>query len=145
MRGHVATIMPVAVCLKSSAPKARSLLVILQQHELVRRAFERYFGLEYERVRSTASPEETEELLSGSDGEPIDLIVGQELGPQQPTGTVLIQRWRRLFPQLRRVVMATAVEDVPPSVEGADAVYKKPFEPARIKEFLRGGNPLPVR
>lgn len=136
--------MPAVAYLKA-LPKERGLLIILQQHELVRRAFDRYFSLEYERVRSTASPEETEAFLSDSDSEPVDLIVGQALGPQHPTGAVLIQRWRRLFPHLRRVVMATAADDVPPSVEGADAVYKKPFEPARIREFLRGGVPLPVR
>lgn len=110
---------------------ARTLL-ILESHDGVRRAYERYFRRYFEQTVGCSSVFEVERLLLRE--RVTDVICGHSGGVGWPAGE-RVRRWRALQPALRHVVLLSGALEVP-ALPHFDLVLSKPFEPRAIVDFL---------
>jgi hypothetical protein len=107
-------------------------LLIVQKNYFVARSLARYMKQRFDAVYVAANEAEAEAILKDPVRSPTDLICGQFFGEGHTRGSELVLRWRRNHPTLRRVVLATGSDDVPPCLSGVDAVLLKPGTPAEL-------------
>ena len=120
-----------------SAEPTKCLLIVDDRPEILR-SVKRFMAPLFRDVLVASTPEEAEAHLRSA--APEVLLCDYWLGPDLPTGTELISRWRVEFPCLRRLVLMTGTK---PSAllgtEHADRVFEKPLDMPALKAFLLGG------
>ena len=119
-------------------PRVARRLVVVERHELLRKALVRYFGLSFETVNATENPDCVEELILAESQRPTDLLCRQSFGPQRPTASALLPRWRRILPSLGRVVITNATDEPTVECDEADAVCVVPIDARVLREILLG-------
>lgn len=123
-------------CLDEANNVNKRRLLIAQSNELLRRALRRYLLRYFSKIFTAANPSDAEAVLRNVEHEITDLICGQDFGIEWPRGTDLIATWRPIYPSLRRVVLFTAIDDIPAELPGVDAVWRKPLEPSAMYAAL---------
>jgi CheY-like chemotaxis protein len=112
-------------------------LLIVDDNEFVRSALQRFFKFHFAPVLVASTADEAEALMRAE--RPTHVLCDFNLGPNQPTGAMLIERWRREQRQLVCVVLVSGesprdIGDVP----GADAVFTKPPNLPDLLGYLLG-------
>ncbi len=75
---------------------------------MVCRGISRGFRHDFEQVCFATHPDEAERILA--EEEVTDLICDYDLGESLPTGTELMERWRKAFPQIQKAVLYSGAD-----------------------------------
>jgi hypothetical protein len=107
-------------------------LLVVQRNRFVARSIARHLGRAFHVVDVAETPDEAERIQADPARTPTHVVCGENFGPACPRGTALIAGWRRTYPSLQRVVLATADWDLPETLDGVDVVLLKPCSQARL-------------
>ncbi|HNS96266.1 MAG TPA: hypothetical protein PLJ27_11980 [Polyangiaceae bacterium] len=111
-------------------------LLIVEDRADVGLAFRRYFSRYFDSVLLASTPAQAESILQGEPS-PTHMICDHWLGEGIPVGLILLSKWRAQFPSLKRCIIVSGSEIEPLSLPpGVDAVFNKPADMSRIREFL---------
>lgn len=119
----------------AASQRQRGRLIILEANWLARSALARFFGSLYESVRACDCLAAAENAFSTETVTWTDLLVGEQL-PDDVSGYRVAVSWRRRYPELRRVVLATGSDFMPEDTTWIDAVFRKPFNVQELGLFL---------
>lgn len=117
--------------LKPTGSEAPRHLLVVQQSRMLARSLARLLGRHFDDVGTASSLAEAETALADLAGVPAVVLCGQNLGEQRTSDH--IERWRRTYPAVRRVVMLTGSEDLPTELDGIDAFIFKPVDPGVLR------------
>lgn len=113
-----------------------NVLVIVDDREDVRNSFARYFRRHFDQVRTASTPAEAEVELSNFPP-PTHLVCDYWLGDAQPVGSVLIAKWKALYPTLQRAALVSGSElQEIACPQGVDAVFSKPADLVAMRKML---------
>ena len=90
-----------------------SVLLILDDEPMIVRLITRWFKKDFSEILYATTPMEAEELLANK---PVThFVCDANLGPNQPQGIDLINRWFPMYPNIKKAVLFTgmALESVP--------------------------------
>ena len=110
-------------------------LLIVDDRADVRRGLKRSFSMEFSAyVAETGA--EAEHILA--EQRPLFVLCDYWLGPDQPVGTQLIARWRKMFPFLRGVALMTGTQtSAITDTEGVDIIFPKPLTVSEVTAWFR--------
>ncbi|MBN2718339.1 MAG: hypothetical protein JXX14_21020 [Deltaproteobacteria bacterium] len=100
-----------------------SVLLILDDEPMIVRLITRWFKKDFSEILYATTPHEAEELLDNR--RVTHFVCDANLGPDQPQGIELINRWFPKYPNIEKAVLFTgmAIESVP-TEEGIDIISK---------------------
>lgn len=88
--------------------RAKRTLLIVDDEELVCRGILRSFKHSFDCVYFATHPDEAERILKQD--EVTSLVCDYHLGESLPTGTELMERWRRAYPKIQKAVLYSGAD-----------------------------------
>ncbi|MBN2527671.1 MAG: hypothetical protein JXR76_14865 [Deltaproteobacteria bacterium] len=94
------------------AKAADSILLVLDDEPMIVRLITRSFRNDFAEILYAATPDEAEALLNNN--RVTHFVCDANLGPNQPPGIELVNRWHSMFPTIEKAVVFTgmAIEDM---------------------------------
>lgn len=112
-------------------------LLIVDDFPEILRSYRRYMEKRFDAVHVASNSAEAVARLSTASPPVTHLVCDYWLGDGEPLGTVLIPRLRASCSSLSVAVLVTGSEaKALAPVGGVDAVFQKPFDIARLCEYL---------
>jgi len=110
-------------------------------------ALRRYLSLSFDQVLTAQNSAEAEAALAFASPPVTHLVCDYDLGPGEPTGTMLIPRLRAAHPSIRVAVLVTgSALDLADVVPGVDRKFRKPCDVEELtRVLLSHGAPGPER
>ena len=100
-----------------------SVLLILDDEPMIVRLITRWFKHDFSEIHYATTPVEAEALLASK--RITHFVCDANLGPDQPQGIELINRWYPMYPDLEKAVLFTGMAlDSVPTREGVQIISK---------------------
>ena len=115
--------------------KSDAVLLIVDDESTVCRALSRLLGSQVKDIYFATNPTEGEIILRS--GRVTHIICDHWFGPGQPLGTDLVNKWRELFPAIKRAIVLTGTDiNRLDAGKAVDKIISKVADPEELIEAL---------